>query len=47
MLTQLNKLQWSGVSIGFNVPTNTFQSITCTGTDNLTRTTKQENTQSG
>jgi len=46
----------SGVSewVGFNVPINTlqviseiesFQSITCTGTDNLTRTTKRKNTQ--
>jgi len=24
---------------------STFQSITCTGTDNLTRTTKKQNTQ--
>jgi len=38
------------VSIEFNVPVNhfgdeSFQSITSTGTDSLTRTTKRQNTQ--
>jgi len=31
--------------VGFNVGDESFQSITFTGTDNLTRTTKRQNTQ--
>ena len=49
-----NKLVSEWVGLGFNVPNQhiighfgdeSYQSVTCTGTDNLTRTTKRQNTQ--
>jgi len=47
-------LKWLSEQVGLNVPRQhivghfgdeSFQSVTCTGTDNLTRTTKRQNTQ--